>query len=95
MKNKYCIIRGNSSGVFAGELVNLEGTRAEILNCRRLWFWDGACSLSELAQKGTSKPNKCKFTMEVDKVYILDTIEILECSEEAKENIKGVQVWKF
>ena len=77
MTNKV-IIRADRAGVFFGEIKNRENTPSGVCvtmtNCRRLWYWDGACSISELAEKGTQRPNNCKFTVTVDRLEILDTI---------------------
>jgi hypothetical protein len=40
-----------------------------------------------------SKPENCKFPTEVEKMQILDAIEILEVSDEARECIANVPVW--
>ena len=89
----YVIVRGDRSGVFAGELNSKKDREVELKNCRRLWYWDGASSLSELAEKGTSKPNKCKFPVEMKLVRILDAIEIIDVSETAYKSIKSVSNW--
>lgn len=92
---KYVIVRGDRSGVFAGELVGREGTEVKLANCRRLWYWDGAASISQLAVDGTSKPDSCKFTVTVDEIEILDAIEVIPCTEKAQKSIMGVKEWKY
>ena len=94
MNKKYYIVRGDRSGVFFGNIKERNGREVEMENVRRLWYWEGACSLSELAQKGTVLPEKCKFTVTVSECLILDAIEILTCSKEAINSIKGVKEWK-
>lgn len=94
-KGKKCIVRGDKSGVFYGEIVDRKGQEVELKNCRRLWYWDGANSISELAKNGTKEPKNCKFTVYVESIEILDAIEINECSEEAIKNIEGVNIWKY
>lgn len=94
LKNDYVIVRGNNSGVFAGNLKEKKGTEVTLTNCRRLWYWDGACSISELALLGTSCPQDCKFSVEVEEALILDAVEIDLCTEEAEKNIRGVKEWK-
>ena len=93
--NKKVIVRGTDSGVFYGTLAEKEGTEVILENCRRLWYWDGAASISQLAAEGTRKPNDCKFTMSVDSIMITDVIEIIPCSEQAEKSIEGVKVWKM
>lgn|SRR5574344_230719 len=94
-EGKYYIVRGDRSGVFAGEIVSRNGQEIEMKNVRRLWYWDGACSISELAEKGTQKANNCKFTVTVDNLEILDAIEVIECTAKAKKSIKGVKEWEY
>lgn len=95
MIGKKVIVRGDKSGVFFGELVKREGREVELKNCRRLWYWDGANSISELAVNGTAKPRNCKFTVIVNSIEILDTIEIIPCTDKAINSIEGVEVWKY
>lgn len=63
-------------------------------NARRLWAWAGAASLSQLAMEGTKDPENCKFPCAVDRVELLQVVEILDCSYEAENSIKNVPVWK-
>ena len=90
---KYVIARTYSAGVFAGYLQSRKGTEAVLLNARRLWYWEGAASLSQLAVDGTSKPDKCKFPVEVPKVELTEVIEVLDVTEKARKSIQGVPVW--
>lgn len=92
-KQKY-IVRGVKSGVFYGEIKERNGVEVTMTNVRRLWYWDGAASLSQLAQKGTKKPENCKFTMAVDEILVLDCCEIDKCSKQAMASIDGVAIWK-
>lgn len=93
-KKPYVIVRTYSAGVFAGYLEKRDGKEAIITNARRLWYWSGAASLSQLAMEGVKNPSDCKFPCEVDKVEVTEVIEILYCTEEARLNIKDVPVWK-
>lgn len=56
MMNKKVIVRGDRSGVFFGTLVKKDGHEVTLENCRRLWYWDGAASISQLAVDGTTIP---------------------------------------
>jgi hypothetical protein len=91
---KYCIVRTYSAGVFAGYIESREGQEVIIKQARRLWYWDGAASLSQLAMSGTSKPENCKFPEIMDRVTVTQAIEIIECSLDAKKSIEAVQIWK-
>ena len=90
----YCIVRTYSAGVFAGYVERHTGQEVVIRKARRLWYWEGAASLSQLAMSGTSKPDKCKFPEVVDRVTVTQAIEILECTEQAFLSIESVPVWK-
>ncbi len=94
MKNgDYVICRTYSAGVFAGTLVKRDGQEVELANARRLWYWEGAASLSQLAVDGVSKPEKCKFPCEVPTVLLLEGIELLGVSARAKASIATVAIW--
>lgn len=91
---KKVIVRGDRSGVFFGTLKEKDGQEVVLADCRRLWYWDGAASISQLAVDGTTNPSECKFTVVVDEIAILDAIEIIPCTEKAIESIGSVRVWK-
>lgn len=93
------VVRTYSAGVFAGELVskktNGSGYFEVVLkNARRLHTWYGAASLSQLSAEGTSRPNDCKFPVEVATVELSNAIEILPLTAKAKASIASVPVWK-
>jgi len=92
---KYVICRTYSAGVFAGYLESRNGQEVVLRNARRLWYWAGAASLSQLAEEGTKKPDECKFPQEVDTIELLQAIEILDVTEKAKESIAKVSNWKM
>ena len=91
---EYVICRTYSAGVFAGYLQSREGKEVIMRKARRIWYWDGAASLSQLSIDGTSKPENCKFPEEVDKVILTEAIEILPCTEKARKSISGVNIWE-
>ena len=94
MKEKV-IIRADRAGVFFGTLEDKNGNEVRLSDCRRLWYWDGAASISEIALSGVTRPNDCKFSVAVPSITILGVIEIIPCSEEAVKNIEAVPVWKM
>lgn len=90
----YYVVRTYSAGVFAGEIESRKGREVIVKNARRLWKWAGAASLSQLAMEGVKDPDNCMFPCEVDQVELLEVVEILKCTEKAKQSIKGVKIWK-
>ena len=91
---KYVIVRTYSAGVFAGTLESRTGQEVVLTNARRLWYWEGAASLSQLAVYGTSKPDKCKFPVVVPRVELLQAVEILDVTPDGQKSIEGVKEWK-
>ena len=91
---KRVIIRADRAGVFYGVLAEKKGNEVILTNARRLWYWDGAASLSQLAAEGVKRPENCKFTQAVEQIGILGAIEIIPVTETAAENIEAVKVWK-
>ena len=92
------IVRTYSAGVFAVDSIEdvqytLTGKHGVLRNARRLWYWDGAASLSELASRGTSKPKNCKFPAPVDGIEVEQIIETLPVSEAAAASINSVPIW--
>ncbi len=91
---KYVLIRTQNAGVFAGYLKEKNGETVTLKNARRMWYWSGAFSLSQLAMEGTKKPAECKFPQEVDSIELTQVIEIIDATQEAKDSIASVPVTK-
>ena len=95
-KKQYVIVRTYAMGVFAGELEPESTETCKVLgNARRLWFWAGAASLSQLAMEGTSEPKRCKFPVAVARVELTSPqgFEVLTVTTAARESIEAVPVW--
>lgn len=97
MKERYVIVRTYSMGVFAGTLLPESTETLKILkDARRIWYWAGAASLSQLAMEGTTKPKDCKFPCEVSRVELTSPqgFEVLDVTDKARESISSVKVWE-
>lgn len=92
--NNFCIVRCDRAGVFFARVKTIDGQTAELTDVRRLWYWDGAASLSQLATEGTKAPGQCKFTVTVPMMTVLQVIEVIPCSDEAVASIQAVPEWK-
>ena len=90
---KYVMVRTYSAGVFAGHLKSRKGKEVILNDARRIWYWKGAASLSQLAQEGTSSPDGCKFPCPVDEVILTEAIEIIAITAKAKKSIEEVPEW--
>jgi hypothetical protein len=75
-------------------LKSRKGQEVELTKARQIWYWDGAATLSQLAQSGTTKPQNCKFPEPVDFIILTQAIEIIRISPVAKKSIDGVPIWK-
>ena len=93
--NKQVIVRADRAGVFFGTLAEKEGNEVKLNNCRRVWKWSGAASLSELAVNGVTNPGDCKFSVPVKSVVVLGVIEIIPCEQKAIESISAVKEWRM
>jgi hypothetical protein len=94
MIGKYCMVRTYSAGVFAGTIKERNGKEAVLTDARRVWFWRGAASLSQLATTGTSKPSECQFPCAVPEVLLTEVIEIIPITDVAAKSIAEVPVWQ-
>lgn len=86
----YCIVRTYSAGVWAG-WVDLKKVNEvmTIKDARRLWRWWSEFTLSALATTGIKegKESENKYAMSVEEVFLTNVIEIIPCTEAAKEQI--------
>lgn len=94
MENKYYIIRGDRSGVFFGQIAGRNGQEVELRNVRKIWYWDGACSVEQLAVDGVTNPSSCKFTVFVPEMVVTDAIQIFPCSDKSAKILGEVKAWK-
>lgn len=96
---KKVIIRSYRAGVFFGTFNEYEKCEdkytVELINCRRLWYWDGACSITQLATDGTSKPKECKFSVTESSIIVSSVIEIHECTDKSIKSIENVSEWRI
>ena len=92
--SKLVVIRTQNAGVFYGSLVKRTGSEAVLNKCRRLWYWKGAASLSQLATEGVSAPAECKFSVPVDGQTMLQVIEVIPVTKAGAKSIDGVPLWR-
>lgn len=97
MNNKFigkvCIIRANGAGVFMAEIVEQDGDSVLLKDARRLWKWDGANSLSDLAVNGVANPKQCKFPTVVGEVLVFNVLEIIPATDKAIQSVNEVKSW--
>ncbi|MBP9988460.1 MAG: hypothetical protein KBT46_03085 [Ruminococcus sp.] len=91
---KMYIVRCKNAGVFFGEVVKSDAESVEMKNVRKLWYWDGACAVEQLAMDGVANPDDCKFTVVVPSMILESACQIIQCTDKAIESLKGVKVWR-
>lgn len=95
---KYCVIRSYGAGVFCGyvkeQKSDVNGVNVVLINSRRIFYWSGACSLSQLAVEGSKNIGDCKIALVVPEQFISNVIEIIPMTETAKDIIQGAKIWK-
>lgn len=92
--NSYCLIRTCNSGVHFGKVKAIDKQTALITDCRRIWYWEGAFTLSALADNGTKKPENCKFSCFVREILLTDVLEIIPCRQYAANQIRGIKPYE-
>lgn len=90
----YAVIRSRDSGCWLGQVTYRHGDEVELADARRLYYWDGAATLSQLALEGVSKPGNCKFPPAVPRVRVLGVCEIIQVSAAALLSVRGVKEWR-
>ena len=89
----YCMVRTADAGVFAATLDAVSGDVAQLSNARRIYYWQGAATLSELATRGTSAPDGCKFPAAVPSITVRGWVELIPITPEAAATIDAVPIW--
>lgn len=93
-KNQMYVVRCAQAGVFFGQIKERNGNEVTMANVRKLWYWDGACAVEQLAVDGTKKPGECQFTVMVSEMVLTGVIQILACTDKAAESLAAVREWK-
>lgn len=87
------IVRTYSAGVHMGELAERNGKEVLLKNAKRIWYWEGAATLSQLAVDGPGKPEKTKIPVAVPEIFLTEAIEIIPVSKKALDAFERVPVW--
>jgi hypothetical protein len=80
-KKKMVLVRTYLAGVHFGELVSRKGQEAVIARCRRIWSWQGANSLNEIANSGVATGSK--ISEPTASVTLTQVIEVLDMAPAA------------
>lgn len=93
-ENQFYIVRTTNAGVFFGKIKEKSADEITMTEVRKIWHWEGACAVEQLAMDGTKRPDGCKFTVVVPEMTIANPIQIILCTEKATASLAGVAVWQ-
>ena len=94
VENKFYIVRTNRAGVFFGKIKEASHEEVTMTDVRKLWHWEGACAVEQIALEGVKKPQNCNFTVVIPEMTVIEPIQIIPCTDEAAEILSKVAVWK-
>ena len=84
---RHVVVRTYSAGIHIGTLAEVEananGVNIVLTDARRLWKWEGAFTLSEVATAGIN-PKKSRLAVAVPEVLITQVAELIPTSEKAR-----------
>lgn len=84
--SEFVIVRTYSAGVHCGFLSFQNGKEVHLVNARRIWRWRGANTLHEISLRGVDETYS-RISEPVDRIELLEAIEIIPCTNEAQENL--------
>lgn len=95
---KAVLVRSYAAGVHYGYLKSkvseLNGVNVVLVNTRRIWYWNGANSISQIALEGVKKPDECKISVIIPENEIINCVEIIPLTEKALESLNKVPIWR-
>jgi hypothetical protein len=95
MINKICIIRSYESGVHFGEVLEtrdtIHGLSVTLKDSRRVHYWEGAASLSQMALDGIKTG---RIAMVLPEIQVENVCEIIPMSDAAIDNMKKQPIWR-
>lgn len=83
------LVRTYASGVHFGELLRNDGRLIELRDARRIWHWEKAFTLNQVARDGIGKNSKV--SLAVDFIRILDGLEIMPITEEVFRKMAALE----
>jgi len=91
-KGTKVIVRTYSAGVHYGDYAGHTGKECTLLNTRRIYRWQGALSLTDIAADGLSVESKISAVS--PEIILTGAIEIIKVTANAQDVIDGVKAWK-
>jgi hypothetical protein len=95
MIGKKVLIRSYASGVHIGTLISenytLSGKVVVLNDSRRIHYWEGAASLSQVALEGVKSG---RIAMVIPEIEVVNCIETIPLSDAAISNLENQPVWR-
>jgi len=90
-QDKYFIVRADRAGVFFGKIKEQADTSVTMTNVRKIHYWERAAAVEEISQNGVDGDSR--LTVVVPEMKISNPIQVIPCTDQATENLKGWKVW--
>ena len=91
---KYVVVRSNMAGVFCGTLKNKNGTEVVLANARKIYRWQGAYTVEDIAAKGLNA-EASQITVSVKEMIIDDVCQVLPTTNTAQKILTEAAAWTF
>lgn len=86
---KYCVIRTYTAGVHVGVVRSRNGKEVVLSEAKRVWYWQGANTLHEIATKGIEKTSKVSDP--VASILLTEATEFIPCTADAEAVLRGAK----
>ncbi len=86
--NQFMIFRTRDAGVHCGIVlaVSQDGKTVNVKDCRRIWRWEKAFSLNEMANHGCGEASRISESVPFNQLS--DVIEKILCTDKARKNLE-------
>lgn len=91
--NKQIIARIDRAGVFHGTLDHIDNDIMRLKDARRIYYWEGALSVTDMAANGL-RAGKISAPVTTVEFMTSKVVELNECTNEASRSIESIKVWK-
>lgn len=89
MIGKYVVIRTYSAGVHIGVLKAHDGSLATLTDARRIWSWDKANTLHEIANNGVGDGSRVSEA--VTEIAVNGVIEVIATTAAGEASLRGAK----
>ncbi len=85
---RFLLLRTRDAGVHCGTVlaISQDGKVVDVKDCRRVWRWEGAFSLNEMANHGCGEGSRISEPVPFNQLS--DVIEKIVCTGEARKNLE-------